>query len=1410
MESTTYLLLLNEQLKKDLLRLSAKERRRVFEKLSFLENGMWDAGVRVKKLKGPTDKVIFEARISKGDRLIFTLGRDGERTCIYLWGAVHHDNISSTARTIFPDNAPFLHFETASEETFDDLMIDSLSDDVFTQESIEQKVLEDYGPQKWMDISEEQLKRFLGRNNPDFFELFLYLTREQQDVLKLKPPVLLSGTAGSGKTTLAIYYLMKGSHTGQEVLFVTCSHFLRDYSEKLYRGLTVHSPLENEIGEVRFAMLRELVLEILSAAKIHPDLKQEVDLKGFIEIFSRHSLAKQYDPELVWEEIRSIIKGANPPVSLRHYRTLISLYLDSSLTTIQLRQLKDALLALKAYGFSRKFERIIEKKSSCIDFTDFVQKLSLPNQQADYTTFAFILGEILRILVMKENHLSSPLLSLEEYTNLGKKRAPNFLYDRQEIYNIAEYYQGQLEAEKRFDEIDLCRRAIVALEQLGNQFQWDLVVGDEVQDFSDIQLTLLFKLSKKPGEIVCAGDPKQIINPSGFRWEELKNRFYEQGLPVPTVQHLHLNFRCVGSVVRLSNALLKLKQQLVGISGHEQMEEWKFNGRPPYLIHGISEVEMSREVATTAAGQVILVRSDGEKQRLMKTLNTELVFTINEAKGLEFDTVLLWKFSSDAKASSIWRKIHAENYLETRHYPLIRHEINLLYVAVTRARNTLIIYDGARTSPVWQVEALAPHIFNTQEKDALQQIWKRISTAKEWNEQGDYFFERQHYSVAAECYRNSLNDEMGDVCQAYIKRSEKLYLASAALFLSRGRKAEAAHDYEDGGAYHKALPLWKDLKRKDRIIPCEISLLETEGKYAEAADLWVQQKRFDRAVENWKKAKAFSKLGSYYFKLRSYSLAGENFVSAGQFLEAALCYKRLKQPKKAANYYVAGGDYEKALPLYIRLKAWDDVIICYTALDKHYQLGLLYEKRKEYKLAIEKFTLYANGSKEQKTQLLDEAKKMETISRSMIKAGIRYAAMLQHSKAADLFFYKNQFELAVVEYLQVGDLHHAAICYNALGKTEHAIKLYEEIGDKDSYIKVIDLLRSRMRKGRRYDQNQIQACYETAEFHYRTKEYSKALTRYLAINETDGILKSALLVAGRDEEVLDFFMQEKESASGIEFITKKKDLTISKTYVEQLCKSTEYRVPGVLTYHVGEQLLLELLAKLSAKKKSPYDLSEIIRIYLASYGMLYQVDQVSKAFVNLIIDTQYLNHIFLIVTESVPLEKSFVDQFKKQILARAVSSNDALLMALAQESLPSTLDPLLEDLPIDIHNYLLFSLSPKRSVEAFDFLKQSHVDISKIEDFCFKAELLKDLALLHEQAENYKRAAGIYKENGDLFDALRCYTRIEDFLGIAKTFEAMHRFEDALVVYTKLEKSAAIARMKKKLNKLQYIQKELF
>ena len=1413
MEKAPYLLLLNDRLQKDILSQPPKSRERILEKLSFLENGMWDAGVRVKKLKGPSDRVIFEARISKGDRLIFTLGKHANRTCIYLWGAVHHDDISSKARTIYPDNAPFLHFEASSEENLDDLYIDALSEEFFTQEAIEQKVLEDYGPQKWMHIGDEQLKRFLQKAHPDFFELFLYLTDEQEHVLKLKPPVLLSGTAGSGKTTLAVYYLVRGSHTGQSVLFVTCSNFLKDYSEKLYRGLILDDPSrEKNGGTVRFVLLRELVLEILAAAGHHQDLAREVDLKEFIVIFNRHSLARKYDPELVWEEIRAIIKGANPPVSIRHYRDLISRYLQNSLSVIQLRQLKEALLALKPFDFTRKFERIIENKSACADFIDFVQKLTYPNQQADYATCAYILGEILRILQTKEAHLSSPLLSLQEYTELGKKRAPNFLYDRQEIYSIAEYYQSQLELEKRFDEIDLCRRAIVALEKFGGQFQWDLVVCDEVQDFSDIQLSLIHKLSKMPGELVYAGDPKQIINPSGFRWEEIKNRFYEQGLVVPDVQHLHLNFRCVGSVVKLSNALLKLKQQLVGISGHEHMEEWKFNGRPPYLIHGISEVELSKEIARTAAGQVVLVRNDQDKRRLMRALGTELVFTINEAKGLEFDTVLLWKFSGDTKSADIWRKIYAEHLLESNHHPLIRHEINLLYVAVTRARNTLIIYDGARTSPVWQVEALAPHVFMTQEREVLQQIWRRISSPREWNDQGDYFFAREYYSVAAECYRNASNDEMSDICQAHLLRLDKRHLESALLFAAWGRKVDAAQAYEDAGVYSKALPLWEALKRKDRIISCGILLMESEGNYAEAAELWVKQKRFDRAVENWKKAKAFKQLGAYYVKQRLYGEAAENYAAASMFLDAALCYKRLKQMKKAADFFVLGGDHASAVPIYTRLKSWDNVRTCYKALGDLYQLGAMHEKRKEYELAIQEFTNYAAGSQKHAQKLLEEAIGFSTSSRSMLKTAVRYAAISKHDEAANLFYAKGQIQLALVEYSKTNNRRMIAACYLALNQIDTAVDLYEEIGDSESYHKVAEILYHNMRTRSGYDRKKVQACFDAAELHYAAKRYDKALTRYMTVHQHDAVMKTALMVDGRDEEVIDFFLHTDKPEKAVAYIAKKKNLSVSLEYLKELIGLRGERYCEIFKNSQDELVLLELLAKLHREKPTA-ELEEATRSYLMSFRLLYRFDRLPNTFIDFVMDARYYNHIMTFVNPSSEAEAIISENVKKQMLAQKGSPHEDIVRAIALDSDATTFDAVLKNLPIDMHNYLIFSKADSRFKNALDFLMEKN-EFEKAVGLCYRAKRPLEAAKLFEKIKNFKRAGDIYEQNDNLDDALRCYRKANDQAEVARIYEIMQRFDDALAIWTKLGKQKEMERVRKKRaknqNKQNYVQKELF
>ncbi len=109
-----------------------------------------------------------------------------------------------------------------------------------------------------------------------------------------------------------------------------------------------------------------------------------------------------------------------------------------------------------------------------------------------------------------------PLLALEDYLSLGRKRAPNFRHDRSAVHAVAVFYQERLERSGRWDEIDLARAALRRLEGSAIEPLWDLVVCDEVQDLADVQIALLFRLAADPRSVVLTGDPRQIINPDGI------------------------------------------------------------------------------------------------------------------------------------------------------------------------------------------------------------------------------------------------------------------------------------------------------------------------------------------------------------------------------------------------------------------------------------------------------------------------------------------------------------------------------------------------------------------------------------------------------------------------------------------------------------------------------------------------------------------------------------------------------------------------------------------------------------------------------------------------------------------------------------------------------------------------------
>ncbi|MFW6138137.1 MAG: UvrD-helicase domain-containing protein [Spirochaetota bacterium] len=1444
-----YILLLNNTLKEYFLTLDDQKKRRLREKFEFLQNGIWDAGVRVKKLRGISGKVIFEARLSQDRRLLFTLGRHGGRSTIYVWGIADHDRISNTARSILPVNTPFLQFEPHAEEELPEVLIDELGPDYYTQEDIEEKSPEDYGPQKWVVLTDQDWKRLLlasGGKKEQNFEIFLFLTSEQNRVLEMDPPVLLSGTAGSGKTTISVYYLLRKELLQKNRAFITCSPFLKRFSERIYDGLVSHTDLEEGLRP-HFYVFRELLQDILRKNGKEVASDREVGFREFQRIFSDHRLAGKYDAELVWEEIRSIIKGAKPPLSPRRYSRLAEQWFSGRASRAALGELKDHLLELKNFGFIHKIERAVEKKTRYSCYDRFVQELDSSTVEDRNKSGApappgtpasaggstggisgghgrggagrhegasgrgdacFILREIQKIIDKKANSFSSPLLSFDEYLMLGKKRAPNFIYDRKDLYSIAEYYQARLEKEGLWDEIDLTRKAIRLLEHSPEGFVYDFIACDEVQDFSDVQLSLVFRIAGSARNLFFAGDTKQIINPSGFRWEEVKSRFYERGIEVPRVVGLNLNFRCVGNIVMLSNALLGLKQRLVGLSGEEQREEWKFRGKPPILVRGWNQEELLEKIRITGAGQVLLVRTPAEGRKLKKALGTELVFTIYEAKGLEFDTVFLWKFTEHGKSSSIWRRIRDGHSFDTGHYPHLKHEINLLYVAVTRARNNLVIYDGPEPSDVWGVEELEKLLYRTDSQDDLLKVWQKVSSPSEWEDQGDYFFDREHYRAAAECFRNAGNTSKADKARAFILEDSGHTAAAAGLFEKYGLFQRAAENYEKAGDYTRALAVWEKLGNHGRAQLCRIRLHESSGNYNLAAREWEKRGDMHKALRNWEKAANYEKLAGYHLSGRRYLEAAGWFEKAGQIEEAVRCYKKAKKYLEAASLYFRMGDYRSAAGLYKKLKRTEELIKCYQNLGDYYSLGRVYEKSHSSEKAVKYFRQFAEVSDENRRMLQAEADKLYR-GRKHLRAALRYSALGMYLKSAPIYLKSKNYNMALKEYSELGDHAGMAGCYNKKGDHYLEALEFEKSNLPNREELALDAFDKYIHPTWFYHRQRADRLFSEGEGLMDSGEFEKALTRFKAIRYEEGILE-AYTNLDRDREALEYFFEHEMLEEAEIYVSDKNNINITPGLVRKLFDT----LPNKRTWSMREKsrsrvgLMVKLLRCCLEGGRSEETIGLVNEmVHEISVRFFFDLDaHFPQSYLDLALELRNYNALITVIGLQFPeysrrkrIPKK-VHSFFSRIKKEAEKSGDPLLLACYYYTCNrDAFNDILGKLQVDAGNVELF-IHSKHYMPLVEYLESVN-DTNRAAVVCRSHHDFKLAARVYERAGDFKNAGKCHMERKDYEKALKCFEQAGDEPAAARAYEKMEQYRKAMEIWQRLGRKREISRLQKRMEK---------
>ncbi|QJD67600.1 AAA family ATPase [Xanthomonas campestris pv. badrii] len=436
----------------------------------------------------------------------------------------------------------------------------------------------------------------------------------QDAIYRLPPPLILAGSAGSGKTALTLAKLREAEG---EVLYVTQSAWLAQSARALYEAHGYQNPAQH----AQFLSYREF----LETLRVPPG--REVTFAAFAAWFERHR---------------------------QHYR-------DTA-----------------AHPCFEEFRGVIGSQPEGV-------------------------------------------LSRGAYMALGPRQSIFAPKQREAIYALFEKYRQWLDDSGLFDS-NLVAHQWRALAEP----QYDFLVVDEVQDLTNTQLALLLRTLKHAGQFLLCGDSNQIVHPNFFSWSAVKSLFWRDSelAERQTLSVLAVNYRNTRAVTRMANMLLKIKHARFGSidreSNHLVQPASDAEGEVR-LMPDKDAVKRDLDARSRASTRfAVLVLRDEDKAEARAVFRTPLVFSVHEAKGLEYPNVILYRLVSGQRQAyaAICEGVDAAdlereelNYRRAkdkadRSLELWKFYVNALYVAITRAVERLYLVESDLDHPLLQLLGL--------------------------------------------------------------------------------------------------------------------------------------------------------------------------------------------------------------------------------------------------------------------------------------------------------------------------------------------------------------------------------------------------------------------------------------------------------------------------------------------------------------------------------------------------------------------------------------------------------------------------------------------------------------------------------------------------------------------------------
>jgi hypothetical protein len=390
-------------------------------------------------------------------------------------------------------------------------------------------------------------------------------------------------------------------------------------------------------------------------------------------------------------------------------------------------------------SYRKLLESIEVPKGRAVSLKDFRAFFERHRQAYRFTTAHQLFEELRGVLTASPE---GPL-SEEQYLALGVRQSIYAPEHRRAVHQILPRYRAWLAEAGLYDSNLVAHEYRPRAER-----RYDAVVVDEIQDLTNAELALVLAVLKEPRGFLLCGDANQIVHPNFFSWSKVKSLFYsreEEALGAP-IHVLDANYRSSTAVCDLANTLLKVKNARFGSVDRESTTLVRATADVGGQACGLVKKEgVLRELdkkTRTSARVAVIVLDEERKAEVKQRLSTPLVFTVHEAKGLEYDTVILYDVVSaerqayrDVAAGITAADIGVTELAYARakdksdkSLEVYKFFVNALYVALTRAVETLYVVESDTDHPLLSLLGLS---FS----EDLSALSTRTSTLEEWQKE---------------------------------------------------------------------------------------------------------------------------------------------------------------------------------------------------------------------------------------------------------------------------------------------------------------------------------------------------------------------------------------------------------------------------------------------------------------------------------------------------------------------------------------------------------------------------------------------------------------------------------------------------------------------------------------------------